>query len=208
MVDAPIEPGAEAGAAPGRAETARARLAAAAIEAFAARGFHGTTTRDIAAAAAMSPAALYVHHRSKEDLLFELSGEGHRRTLALVEAAATGTGAPTMRLGVLVEEFVRHHAVNHTSARVVNYELAALAPDHLADVLALRRRIEQTIVELVLEGVRAGEFETADPRMTAAAIASLGIDVARWFRIGEGWSPDEVAAHYRTLVLRMVGAVG
>lgn len=196
------------GSVPGRAEAARQRLAEAAVEAFAARGFHGTTTRDIAAAAAMSPAALYVHHRSKESLLFELSAAGHRRTLALVEAAAASPGTAAERLGRVVEDFVRHHAVNHTSARVVNYELAALEPEHRAEIAALRHRIEQTIVGLVVDGVAAGELSTPDPRMTAAAIASLGIDLARWFRVGEGWSPDEVAAHYRMLVLRMVGAEG
>lgn len=190
----------------GRADAARLRLAEAAVEAFAARGFHGTTTRDIAAAAGMSPAALYVHHRSKESLLFELSAEGHRRTLALVESAAASPGSVVDRLGRLVEDFVRHHAVNHTSARVVNYELAALAPDHLEEITALRRRIEQVVVGLVVEGVEAGELTTPDPRMSGAAVASLGIDVARWFRAGEGWAPDEVAVHYRLLVLRMLGA--
>ena len=49
---------------------ARTRLARAAVDAFATKGFHGTTTRDISIAAGMSPAALYVHHRSKEELLF------------------------------------------------------------------------------------------------------------------------------------------
>ncbi|NYG56925.1 TetR family transcriptional regulator [Nocardioides perillae] len=190
----------------GRADAARSRLAQAAVEAFAARGFHGTTTRDIAAAAGMSPAALYVHHRSKESLLFALSLEGHRRTLALVEAAATSPGGVVERLGRLVADFVRHHAVNNTSARVVNYELAALAPEHLDEITALRHRIEQVVVALVTEGVAAGELSTPDPRMSAAAVTSLGIDVARWFRRGEGWAPDEVADHYRLLVLRMLGA--
>ena len=62
----------------GRARTdARDRLLEAAVDSFAARGFHGTTTRDIAAAAGMSPAALYVHHRSKEDLLHLIARTGH-----------------------------------------------------------------------------------------------------------------------------------
>ena len=69
------------------------RLARAAAEAFAARGFHGTSTRHVAAAAGMSPAALYVHHRSKEELLHRLSLEGHRRVLALVRAAVADADA-------------------------------------------------------------------------------------------------------------------
>ncbi len=42
--------------------TARERLINAAVDAFAENGFAGTTTRDIASRAGMSPAAVYVHH--------------------------------------------------------------------------------------------------------------------------------------------------
>jgi hypothetical protein len=42
--------------------------------------------------------------------------------------------------------------------------------------------------------------------MTTLALLSLGIDVARWYRDEGRWTPDEVAAHYRLLALRMVGA--
>ena len=73
---------------------ARTRLARAAVEAFATRGFHGTTTRDISTAAGMSPAALYVHHRSKEDLLFELSRVGHLRVLEMVRESIARSDDP------------------------------------------------------------------------------------------------------------------
>jgi hypothetical protein len=48
-------------------------------------------------------------------------------------------------------------------------------------------------------------FATPDPHMTSLAILSLGIDEARWYRDEGHWTPDEVAAHYRLLALRMVG---
>ena len=67
--------------------------------AFAARGFHGTTTRDISTAAGMSPAALYVHHRSKEELLFELSRLGHERVLEMVRASVARSDDPVEQLG-------------------------------------------------------------------------------------------------------------
>ena len=71
--------------APSRADATRARLLAAAAEAFADRGFHGTTTRDIAAAAGMSPAAVYVHYKSKEQLLHQLSRVGHQRIIDAID---------------------------------------------------------------------------------------------------------------------------
>ena len=58
---------------------------------------------------------------------------------------------------------------------------------------------------MIRDGVAAGAFSTPDPAMTATALLSLGIDVARWYRDDGSWSPDDVAAHYRELALRMAG---
>jgi AcrR family transcriptional regulator len=187
---------------------ARTRLSRAAVEAFAARGFHGTTTRDISTAAGMSPAALYVHHRSKEELLYELSRLGHERILEMVRASVASSDDPVEQLGTLVEEFVRDHALVHTDARVINYELAALSEEHLAEIVAIRHDIDLVVRDVIDRGVAAGVFDTPDAHMTALAVLSLGIDVARWFRDEGRWNPDEVAVHYRLLALRMVGADG
>lgn len=190
------------------APDARTRLARAAIDAFAARGFHGTTTRDISISAGMSPAAMYVHHRSKEELLYELAQAGHARVLELVRASVARSDDPVTQLGDLVEDFVRDHAVAHTGARVINYELAALSEEHRAAILTIRHEIDLAVRDVVDRGVASGAFTTPDPRMTALAILSLGIDVARWFRDEGAWTPDQVAVHYRLLALRMVGVPG
>jgi AcrR family transcriptional regulator len=185
---------------------ARARLFAAAVESFATKGFHGTTTRDIAAEAGMSPAALYVHHRSKEDLLHEISRSGHEQTLALVREAVATSRGPRDQLLAVVHAFVVHHAQDHTGARVVNYELAALSPEHLEEIASIRRQIEQEMRDVVERGVSAGVFATTDPHMTALALLSLGIDVARWYRDEGEWTPRQIADHYGELALRIVGA--
>ncbi len=185
---------------------ARSRLFEAAVEAFAAKGFHGTTTRDIASAAGMSPAALYVHHRSKEELLHQISRAGHDRVLALVREAVAGADGPERQLMAVVHAFVVHHAEGHTGARIVNYELAALSAEHLDEIAATRRAIEQEMRAVVEAGVASGAFTTANPRMTALALLSLGIDVARWYRDEGEWTPQDIADHYCDLALRMVGA--
>ena len=176
------------------------------MESFAGKGFHGTTTRDIASAAGMSPAALYVHHRSKEDLLYQISRAGHDETLALVKAAVATSDDPRQQLVAAVHAFVVHHAEDHTGARIVNYELAALRPEHLEEIAETRRQIEQEMREVVERGVAAGVFETDNPRMTALALLSLGIDVARWYRDEGEWTPVQIADHYCRVALRVVGA--
>ena len=197
-----------AGAESSRTEATRHRLLQAATQAFAERGFHGTKTRDITNAAGTSSAALYVHHKSKEELLYQISLAGHETTLELVLASKAGSAEPAEQLTLTMGAFAAHHAREPTRARVVNYELAALSPAHYTEIRAIREQISEAMRSIVDAGVAAGVFTTPDSRKAAVALLSLGIDVARWYREGGGWTPEEVAEFYVGLALRIVGAWG
>lgn len=189
-----------------RSDSTRARLLEAAIAAFAEKGFNGTTTRDIAAAAGMSPAAVYVHHKSKEELLYLISRSGHDEVLELILRAAGSSSDPATALRTVMHDFAVHHARGHTGARIVNYELNSLIPEHRAEIRDIRQRIDQTIRELVERGVEAGVFNAPDPRIAGVALLSLGIDIARWYRDEGDWSPEDIATAYADMALRIVGA--
>ncbi|MDV9175047.1 TetR/AcrR family transcriptional regulator [Streptomyces sp. W16] len=182
------------------------RLLIAAVEAFAERGYHATTTRDIAGRAGMSPAALYIHYKTKEELLHRISRIGHEKALDILRTAAGREGSAAERLADAVSSFVRWHAGGRTTARVVQYELDSLGPDARAEILALRRQVDAEVRGIVEDGVADGSFDVADVKGTTLAILSLCIDVARWFSLDGPRTPDEVGALYADLVLRMVGA--
>ena len=187
-------------------DTAR-RIVRGAIEAFAARGFHATTTRDIAGRAGLSPAGLYVHYPSKAAVLGQVSRLGHERAFALVSRSLADDERPSPhRLAKVVREFVTWHARHHTTARVVQNELDALAPGDRAAVVDLRRRTEALVEAEVRSGVSRGELAVADPHAVTRAVLSLCIDVARWYDPAGRESPAEIADLYATLVLRMLGA--
>lgn len=187
-------------------ETARERLLSAAISAFAVKGFHGTTTRDIANSAGLSPAGVYVHYASKEELLFIISEEGHRGVLARLRTAAARADDPAGQLVAMVRAFALWHAERHTRARIVNYELAALTPEHYAVINEIRHQITRELEAVVEAGQRDGSFDVADVRMTAGSLLSLGIDVSRWYRDAGRISPRQLADHHVDLALRIVGA--
>ncbi|MFI0258020.1 TetR/AcrR family transcriptional regulator [Streptomyces sp. NPDC017056] len=186
-------------------EAAR-RLVCAAVQAFAERGYHATTTRDIAGRAGMSPAALYIHYKTKEELLYRISGVGHEKALRIMEAAAGAGGSATKRLGAAVRTFARWHARHHTTARVIQYELQALSEEHYAVVADLRRRTDRALRGIIGDGAEAGEFTVGDVPGTTLAVLSLCVDVARWFSAEGARTPEEVGDLYADLVLRMVGA--
>jgi len=182
------------------------RLLVAAVEAFAERGYHATTTRDIAGRAGMSPAALYIHYRTKEELLHRISRIGHEKALDILRTAAGREGSPAERLADAVSSFVRWHAGGRTTARVVQYELDSLGADARAEIIALRRQVDAEVRGIIEDGVAAGDFDVPDVPGTTLAVLSLCIDVARWFNVHGPRNPEDVGTLYADLVLRMVGA--
>ena len=153
----------------------------------------------------MSPAVVYVHHRSKEELLYLISRTGHEHTLDLVRRTLAATDGPAPQLAAVMREFAADHARSHTTARIVNYELAALDPEHHTEILELRHAISAEIRGLVQRGIDSGDFHVPDAGMTASALMSLGIDVARWYRPDGAWSPDDIGEFYAELALRIAG---
>ncbi|ODU00740.1 MAG: hypothetical protein ABS81_22675 [Pseudonocardia sp. SCN 72-86] len=170
------------------------------------RGFHGTSLKHIAQGSGLSTAALYVHFGSKEELLFALSRRGHAMALDVVRAAAAAEPDPRPAAILLVRAFTEWHAEYRTIARIVQYELAALTPEHRAEVADLRRGIERVVQELIERGVEAGVFTVPDLRGAATAVLSLGVDVARWYAPGLRWNPGELGVLYSDLVDRMLSA--
>jgi AcrR family transcriptional regulator len=181
------------------------RIFLAAIETFSERGFHGTSTRDIAARAGMSPAALYVHFGSKEEVLYRIATSGLDITLQVMSGAENGATAPSDRLRAVVRAVTAWHAHHSSAARVILYEQEALTPDHLAEVLVKEREIDQIVRRIIAEGVGAGEFDVPDAVSSAAAILSLCMDIARWYRPGHRRSPEDMGEAYAEAAVRIVG---
>lgn len=182
------------------------RIMLAAADAFAEHGFPATTTRDIASRAGLSPAGVYVHFSSKEELLFELSRRGHTRARDLLVDAAAAAATPTEALSAIIGGFSRWHAEHHQLGRIVQFEFRHLHPDHREQVLALRKEIDEVVAGVLREGVARGEFDVADVRGTALALLSMAVDVARWYAPGMRRTPADIERTYGELALRLVEA--
>ena len=187
--------------------SARRRLLDAAVDAFAERGFGGTSTRDVAVRAGRSTAAVYVHYESKEALLYAISLEGHMDALDCLRCAYASSEEPAARVHGMVLAFSDWHMENAKLARVVQYELHALSEEHRADIVSRRRRFQRLMVGALRDGVRAGQFNVEDVNGTARALLSLCIDLVRWFDPARGGDPWAIAQLNADLALRMVGEV-
>ena len=181
------------------------RILLAAATAFAERGFHATTTRDIAAQAGLSPAALYVYFRSKEEVLFQIATSTLDFTIEVAATEASRPGSPAARLAGLVRMLTLWITYNSQVAHVVLYQTGALSPAHLADITARQRQIGQIVRQVIADGISSRDFDLPEPSAAAIAVLSLCLDVARWYRPGHRLTPQQLGDFNAAAALRIAG---
>jgi len=116
---------------------------------FSARGFHGTSIRDIVAAVDMLPGSLYYHFATKEALLAAVYAEGVRRISDAVRAAIDGRRDPWERLEAAAIAHLEALLREGDYAQVVIRVRPADAPSVEAELVRLRDEYERLFVELV-----------------------------------------------------------
>ncbi|MHB8506729.1 MAG: TetR/AcrR family transcriptional regulator [Acidimicrobiales bacterium] len=180
------------------------RILGAAAERFATKGFHATTTREIAAAAGVRGASVYHHFPSKETILYRIALGTMQELLAGARAAVDTAVGPERQLRRLVECHVRYHAEHPLPARVADEQLHALDPDRRAEVVQVRDTYERLLRGILLDGRDRLGWQVDDVDVATYAIATMATGVCVWFR-GDGRLPvDAVASIYGDLAVRAV----
>jgi AcrR family transcriptional regulator len=177
------------------------RLLAAAARTFAARGFAGTSMRDLARASAMSLAGMYYYVHGKDDLLFQIQKDCFERVLAGGKAAIARETSPEARL----EAFIRHHvtffATHMAEMKVLAHEAESLSGEMLKDV----RRIKRAYVDLLLSLLAALDGQGAEGRRRrdVAAYTLFGMMnwIYTWYDPAGPVGMDELAEHITRLFL-------
>jgi AcrR family transcriptional regulator len=116
---------------------------------FSARGFHGTSIRDIVSAVDMLPGSLYYHFATKEALLAAVYAEGVRRISDAVSAAIAGKRDPWERLEAAAIAHLEALLQASDYAQVVIRVRPADAPSVEGELVKLRDDYERLFVELV-----------------------------------------------------------
>ncbi|MBI4940817.1 MAG: TetR/AcrR family transcriptional regulator [Actinobacteria bacterium] len=151
---------------------ARARILVEASRLFAARGFHGTSTRDIAAAVGIRQPTLYSHFPSKHAILAALLDADLRPALARVRAALDLDGSPAARLHALLVADV-------SAILSLPYDVRGFYNDEVLELLELdeqarlREELHDLTTRLIGLGVESGEFLAEDPSFARGAITGL-----------------------------------
>lgn len=192
---------------------AQRRLATAAVGLFYRQGALATSVRQITEACGMTPGALYNHFGSKDELLYVVVRDIHLRLESMLLAAQEAVaGDPVAELVAIVELYVSRHSDHQETARVANREYRLLGGEWRDEVIAVRRRLRDQVIDVLLAGGRKGVFhlvggdDRAAAALTAIPILDMCVHISEWFHADRPLGPAELRSRYVALALRMAGA--
>lgn len=172
-----------------------------AVELMAARGYHGTSLRDVAKAVGVQMSSLYYYFPSKQDLLLAIM----RRTMAdlrgAVEPAIRSVEEPAAQLDAAIRAHVLFHADRREETIVTDSEIRALEDENRDEIIALRDAYSGLFVETLEAGKRNGSFEFANAHVATNAVVTMCAGVAAWYRPDGPMTLEQVAGELARLCL-------
>jgi AcrR family transcriptional regulator len=174
---------------------------------FAVRGYHAVGIRELADAVGLSTSTLYHYYRTKQDILFAVIHRFLCEFSPRLTAVLRDTSVPPRRR---LEQAVTDHVVLTVTRReellVAGPVLNALDAEQRARIQTLRREYRDAVIEVIREGVAAGQFQVPDPQVTATAMLDMLDGIRAWYRPEGALTLPELAARYRALALTLCGA--
>jgi TetR/AcrR family transcriptional regulator, cholesterol catabolism regulator len=146
--------------------TRHRQLIAAATNLFLQKGFHKTTTREVADAVGWNMGTLYLYISCKEDILY-LIARAIMNSLAVDDhrVEPRPTAQATFIAGT--EHYFRTVAELHQELRLLYRESASLRPEHREEVRQAELHVWTYFTDIIQSGIDHGEFRPLDPRLFA-----------------------------------------
>lgn len=170
-----------------RGAATRERLLGAALSLFASRGFHGTTTAQLAAATALAEGTIYRHFTGKDSLYNAVMLRVWTRGEELVANPADAGLTPRDRLRAAALRLIGEARESPASARLLLGPVESAVLDAVARAAADRFR--DAVIRLVALGKQHGTVRPGTAELwTAVWLAIVGLAVER---VASGaWSPE------------------
>ncbi len=170
-------------------ERRRTQIADAAVEMFLERGFHKTTTRQIARAAGISNGLLYEYVSTKEDILYLVCTVIHTEMQNAVSDALKLSDPNTHPLAAVIREYLQvcHRMGDHIL--LIYQETQSLPGKWRKELLSNEIRITDLFAGVLRQLVREGELAAMDDDTLALIAHNISVighmwAFRRWFLAG------------------------
>ncbi|MBI5585354.1 MAG: TetR/AcrR family transcriptional regulator [Deltaproteobacteria bacterium] len=177
------------------------KLIKTAIDLFAAKGFKGTSIRDIAQAMGMSISNIYHYFGSKEGLLLAVLEESSRKLLERLRQVTQMDLEPLERFKLLLETHIRI-----SEARMNEAKIFALDEEHLSpEGNEINRQIQREVLNIYLQELQVikdlGLIRSKNLTVTAFNIFGTVNWLLRWYHPEGNLSLEEICQELVDFIL-------
>lgn len=136
-------------------------------------GYNKTTIEDIAQGAGVGKGTVYLHFRSKSEIMLALTDLTNQRIFDEIEDIAKGDAPPAQRLRMCL--LYRVMTLFDIVKRYPHSQdvIARLLPEIVPRLEGYVRRHGELLGGIVAEGAASGEFSVTDPEATGKLLADL-----------------------------------
>jgi TetR/AcrR family transcriptional regulator, cholesterol catabolism regulator len=185
----------------------RAEIIEAAAEVFAARGYHGATTQDIADVLGIRQASLYYYFGSKEQALELVCTGGVEGYVERAEAIARARGTALEKVARFIENHLAPMDDRSAFVRVFLRERRHLPEASRKRVARFTAKYERIIQGVLERGVAAGELRAdLDCRMVTLALLGMCNAATAWYGIEPDSTLERITATFAAMVREGIAA--
>lgn len=141
---------------------------------FAEKGFHGSSTRDIAEHMGIKQGSLYYYFKSKEEALGEVCLYGIEDYVEHMKVIATSDQSFESKLMATITSHLSSYRERNEALKVYNDERLYLPKEKRKNLKSLGSGYRQLLEEIFEEGVRSGVLrDTLDCHFAAQAVIGI-----------------------------------
>lgn len=170
------------------------------------RGFAAMNLRDLASEAGLKPGSLYNYFESKEQFLFLIVSSATEDIIEDVSAKVSPASNPKDKMDIFIKAHIEWFTLRRAEAFIGSMEMRSLSQENYKKFVEIRKRYERILINIIEEGIRAGQFRKLDPAVTAYSLIAMLSGVANWYKPHGRISLSKLIAIHIDLVHGMLWA--
>jgi len=169
---------------------------------FSRKGYRGTSMRELGDGLGLHAGSLYVHIRSKEDLLFAVIDRICRLGEQQMREIMASAASPIEKFRQVAVKQLELVSENREAATIYFHEWKNLSPSRRARVIKSRDRWETQLRQIISECVGDGSFRPIDIKLAGIALISMLNWTYQWYDPKGPTSGAELANIYADFLIR------
>lgn len=180
-----------------------AEIIDAATEIFWERGYDAATLQDIAERVGILKGSIYYYIESKTDLRAHMLSEAHRDGIAMITRIAGSESEPLTRLYKVLVAHVFHVCKHMARTALFLHEIRRLSEKEKAQIGIDDRAYSRVFQNCIEQAQAAGLIqEDLDPKLAGLCMLSSLNATYTWYRADGDFTPEQVAEHLASTLLR------